>query len=160
MALEIDIGPRIRPHRPGNRLTLKHLANKVGRTDAYFSQVENGRVSPFKASLKRIAGELQTKITDFFVESRERRTVVLGPGQRITLSLERWYAEIQSLVVNPKDKRMHPFLATIRPGGGSHGLYTHLDEEFGLVLKRELEIDLNGALHRVKKNESFYVYIQ
>ena len=63
-------------------------------------------------------------------------------------------------MVNPKNKRMHQFLATIQPGGGSHGLFSHVGEEFGLVLKGELEIDLNGAVHRVKKNESFYVYIQ
>jgi transcriptional regulator with XRE-family HTH domain len=156
MALEIDIGHRIRSHRQSNHLTLKQLAQKVGCTDAYLSQIENGRVSPSIASLKRIASALQSKITDFFVEGQDDDPVVLKQDQRISLSLDRWNAEIQSLVVNPKNKRMHPFFTTIQPGGGSHGLYSHVGEEFGIVIKGELEIDLDGTLHLVKENESFY----
>jgi transcriptional regulator with XRE-family HTH domain len=156
MALEIDIGQRIKSHRRSNHLTLKQLAEKVGCTDAYLSQIENGRVSPSIASLKRIASALQSKITDFFVEGQDDDPVVLKQDQRITLSLDRWNAEIQSLVVNPKNKRMHPFYTTIQPGGGSHGLYSHVGEEFGIVIRGELEIDLDGTLHLVKENESFY----
>ena len=156
MALEAKIGLRIKAHRQSNHLTLKQLAEKVGCTDAYLSQIENGRVSPSIASLKKIANALHSKITDFFVESEDDDPVVLPPDKRIRLSLERWNAEIQSLVVNPKNKRMHPFYTTIQPGGGSHGLYSHVGEEFGLVLKGELEIDLDGTVHRVRESESFY----
>lgn len=156
MTIEADIGTRIRSHRQSNNLTLKQLAKKVGCSDAYLSQIENGRVSPSIASLKKIADALQTKITDFFVETQDDDPVVLKPDQRITLSLERWNAKIQSLVVNPKNKRMHPFFTTIQPGGGSHGLYSHVGEEFGLVLKGKLEIDLDGVIHLVRENESFY----
>ena len=35
MAVEIDIGQRIKSHRRSNHLTLKQLAEKVGCTDAY-----------------------------------------------------------------------------------------------------------------------------
>ena len=110
MALEIDIGQRIRSHRQSNHLTLKQLAEKVGCTDAYLSQIENGRVSPSIASLKRIASALQSKITDFFVEGQDDDPVVLKQDQRISLSLDRWNAEIQSLVVNPKKQADAPIL--------------------------------------------------
>jgi transcriptional regulator with XRE-family HTH domain len=156
MGLESKIGQRIRVQRQSNNLTLRQLAEKVGCTDAYLSQIENGKVSPSISSLKRIADGLQTKITDFFVESQDDEPVVLTTDRRTVLSLERWNAKIESLVVNPKNKRMHPFFTTIKPGGGSHGLYSHVGEEFGLVLKGELEIDLDGVIHRVKKFESFY----
>ncbi|HMK35174.1 MAG TPA: XRE family transcriptional regulator [Desulfomonilaceae bacterium] len=156
MALENHIASRIKAHRQSNHLTLKQLAERVGCTDAYLSQIENGRVSPSIASLKKIADALQTKISDFFVESEDDDPVVLRPDQRITLSLDRWNARIQSLVINHKNKRMHPFFTTIEPGGGSHGLYSHVGEEFGIVLKGELEIDLDGTIHVVKQNESFY----
>jgi transcriptional regulator with XRE-family HTH domain len=156
MALEADIGSRIKTHRQSNHLTLKQLAEKVGCTDAYLSQIENGRVSPSISSLKKIADALQTKITDFFVESQNDEPVVLRPTQRVTLTLDRWNARIQSMVINPKNKRMHPFFTTIQPGGGSHGLYSHVGEEFGLVLKGQLEIVLDGVVHLVRENESFY----
>ncbi len=156
MALETEIGKRIKAQRLAAKLTLKQLAEKVGCTDSYLSQIENGKVSPSIASLKKIADGLQTKITDFFVESQDDDPVVLPPERRIVLSLERWNARIESLVVNPKNKRMHPFYTTIEPGGGSHGSYSHVGEEFGIVLKGVLEIELDGVVHRVSENETFY----
>ncbi len=156
MAVEREIGLRIKALRQANHLTLKQLAEEVGCSDAYLSQIENGRVSPSISSLKKIADALQVKITDFFVEFQDDEPVVLAPKDRVALSLERWNAKIESLVKNPKNKRMHPFFTTIQPGGGSHGLYSHVGEEFGLVLRGELEITLNKAVYRVATNESFY----
>jgi transcriptional regulator with XRE-family HTH domain len=137
-------------------LTLKQLAEKAGCSDAYISQIENGKVSPSIASLKKIAEALKTKITDFFVEVQDDEPVVLRIDKRQTIELERWNAKIQSLVLNHKNKRMHPFFTRIQPGGGSHGSYSHVGEEFGIVLKGQLEIELNGVSHLVNENESFY----
>jgi quercetin dioxygenase-like cupin family protein len=51
---------------------------------------------------------------------------------------------------------MWPFYTIINPGGGSRGAYSHVGEEFGIVLRGQLEINLNGKNHQVKKNQSFY----
>ncbi len=156
MSVEIDIGQRIKARRQSNHLTLRQLGEKAGCSDAYLSQIENGRVSPSISTLKKIAEALQAKITDFFVEAQDDDPVVLQEDQRLTLTLDRWNAKMQSLVRNTKNKRMQPFFTTIQPGGGSHGLYSHVGEEFGIVLKGELEIELNGLTHLVKEFESFY----
>jgi len=156
MPVEIDLGGKIKGLRQSSQLTLKQLAEKVGCSDAYLSQVENAKVSPSIASLKKIAEALGAKITDFFVESVTDEPVVLQPHRRTLISLERWNAKIWSLVVDPRNKRMHPFFTTIEPGGGSHGSYSHVGEEFGIVLKGQLEIELDGVVHVVRENESFY----
>jgi uncharacterized cupin superfamily protein len=82
--------------------------------------------------------------------------VVLKPEEWVMPTLHRWNAKIQSLVKNSRDKRIHLFFTTIQPGGGSHGLYSHVGEEFGLVLKGVLEIDINRTVYTVRENESFY----
>jgi transcriptional regulator with XRE-family HTH domain len=156
MPLEVDIGSKIKARRHGNRQTLRQLAEKVGCSSAYLSQIEHGKVSPSIASLKKIAEALQAKITDFFVESVTDEPVVLSPERRTLISLERWNANIWSLVVDPRNKRMHPFYTTIEPGGGSHGSYSHVGEEFGIVLKGQLTVELDGVMHVVNENESFY----
>jgi mannose-6-phosphate isomerase-like protein (cupin superfamily) len=51
---------------------------------------------------------------------------------------------------------MQPFHNVIKPGGGSKGSYSHVGEEFGIVLEGKLEINLNGKAYRLKKNDSFY----
>jgi transcriptional regulator with XRE-family HTH domain len=156
MSVELQIGTRIRAQRLGNKLTLKRLAELVGCSDAYLSQVENGKVSPSISSLKKISEALQAKITDFFVETENDDPVVLPQDQRVTITLEGWNARIESLIINSRNKRMHPFFTTIQPGGGSHGLYSHVGEEFGIVLKGELQIHIEGDIHLVHQNESFY----
>ncbi|MBI5569376.1 MAG: cupin domain-containing protein [Desulfomonile tiedjei] len=156
MPLELDIGAKIRARRLSNHQTLKQLAEKARCSSAYLSQIENGKVSPSIASLKKIADALQAKITDLFLESVPDEPVVVRPDQRVLISLDRWNAEIWSMIADPKNKRMHPFYTIIQPGGGSHGSYSHVGEEFGIVLKGQLEIDLDGVAHLVKENESFY----
>jgi len=156
MPFELDIGAKIRARRLSNHQTLKQLAEKAGCSSAYLSQIENGKVSPSIASLKKVADALQAKITDFFLETVPDEPVVVRPDQRVLISLDRWNAKIWSMVADPKNKRMHPFYTIIQPGGGSHGSYAHVGEEFGIVLKGQLEIDLDGVVHLVKENESFY----
>lgn len=156
MSVELEIGHRIKARRLTDKLTLKQLAEKVGCSDAYLSQIENGKVSPSISSLKKISEALQAKITDFFVETEDDDPVVLSSEQRVTITLDGWNARIESLIINSKNKRMHPFFTTIQPGGGSHGLYSHVGEEFGIVLKGELQIDIDDTVHRVHSNESFY----
>ncbi len=74
MALEAHIGGRVKMHRQSNHLTLKQLAEKVGCTDAYLSQIENGRVSPSIANLKKIAGRVADQDRGFLCGIRKRRT--------------------------------------------------------------------------------------
>jgi quercetin dioxygenase-like cupin family protein len=51
---------------------------------------------------------------------------------------------------------MQPFYTVIKSGGGSHGMYSHEGEEFGFVIKGEMELMLNEKIHKVRKDESFY----
>ena len=51
---------------------------------------------------------------------------------------------------------MQVFYTTIKPGGGSKGLFTHKGEEFGLVVKGRLELMLKGKPYIVEENETVY----
>jgi transcriptional regulator with XRE-family HTH domain len=153
---ELELGQRIKEKRLSRQLTLKQLAEMVGCSDAHISQIERGRASPSISTLKKIAASLQSKITDFFNDAEDDEPVVMTPENRKTLTLSRWNARIQSLVKNAKDKRMQPFFTTIQPGGGSHGSYQHVGEEFGIVLKGELSLEIKGTQYTVHPFESFY----
>jgi len=152
-----EIAEKLKGFRLANRMTLKQLANKAGCTGAYLSQLERGRANPSIMILKKIAGALQMKVVDFFLEPEtDKNDVVLKEGERVNINFKQGDARLQMLVRDIRNKRMQPFYTTIEPGGGSKGSYTHIGEEFGIVLQGELEINLNGKLYRVKKNESFY----
>ena len=153
----IELGEKVKALRLANRMTLKQLANKAGCTGAYLSQLERGYANPSVMMLKKIASALQMKVVDFFLElEEEKNDVVLKEDERVSINFKRGDVKIQMLIRNIRDKRMQPFYTTIEPGGGSKGSYSHIGEEFGIVLQGELEVNLNGKLYRVKKNESFY----
>ena len=82
--------------------------------------------------------------------------VVGKEGERVKIRFKQGDAKIQMLVRNIRNKRMRPFHTTIDPGGGSKGPYSHIGEEFGIVLEGELEVNLREKPYRVKKNESLY----
>jgi transcriptional regulator with XRE-family HTH domain len=151
-----EIGEKVKALRLANRMTLKQLADKAGCTDAYLSQLERGHANPSVMILKKIASALQMKVVDFFLESETDNDVVLKEDERVNINFKRGDANMQMLVRNILNKRMQPFYTTIEPGGGSKGSYSHIGEEFGIVLQGELEVNLNGKPYRVKKNESFY----
>ncbi|MDI7258473.1 MAG: cupin domain-containing protein [Thermodesulfobacteriota bacterium] len=152
-----EIGKKIKAFRAVNKMTLKQLAQRAGCTDAYLSQLERGLANPSIMILKKIASALQIKVVDFFLEPQtEENDVVLKEGERVNIVFKRGDAKIQMMVRSIQNKRMQPFYTTIEPGGGSKGSYSHIGEEFGIVLQGELEINLNGKPYRVKKNESFY----
>lgn len=152
-----DIGKKLKALRLANRMTLKQLGSKAGCTDAYLSQLERGRANPSIMILKKVASALKVKVVDFFLENEtEENEVVLKEKERVNINFKRGDAKIQMLVRNIRDKRMQPFYTTIEPKGGSKGPYSHIGEEFGIVLQGQLEIKLNEKPYRLKKNESFY----
>ncbi len=151
-----NIGPRLKTLRDRRRLTLKQLADQVGCTGAHLSQIENGHTSPSIATLKKIAEALGVNIVDFFNEEVAGEPVVTREADRRTVSLGNWNARIQQLVGSTQGKLMQPFYTVVAPGGGSHDPYSHVGEEFGIVLRGELTITVGESTYTVGPRESFY----
>ena len=152
----MEIGEKVKELRVGKGLNIKQLSELVECTPSLISQLERGKTDPSISMLKRIARALDANIVDFFMENIALNDVVTGVRDRVDIQLRRWDAHIQSLVRNTTNKKMQPFYTVIRPGGGSHGLYSHDGEEFGFILSGELELVLDDKTHTVRKNESFY----
>jgi transcriptional regulator with XRE-family HTH domain len=152
----MDIGSKIRELREKKSLTAKRLSEMVGCTASLISQVERGKADPSISTLKRIAHALGVNIVDFFSFRSKVDDVITRPHQRVKMQLPRWDARIQSLVRAIGQKKMQAFYTVIKPGGGSHGHYSHDGEEFGIVLKGEMELVLGDKVYVVGENDSFY----
>lgn len=152
----MEIGEKVRQLRTTRNLNIKQLADLVECTPSLISQLERGKTDPSISMLKRIAKALDANIIDFFMEKVAHDDVVTRSEDRVAIQLRRWDAKIESLVKNVTNKKMQPFYTVIKPGGGSHGLYSHDGEEFGFILSGELELILDERVHKVRTNESFY----
>ncbi|MHB8765358.1 MAG: helix-turn-helix domain-containing protein [Deferrisomatales bacterium] len=151
-----EIGSRLNALRELRRLTLKQLADQVGCTGAHLSQIENGHVSPSIATLKKIADALGVNIVDFFANGEEGEPVVTRVAERRDVFLGNWNARIQQLVRSTQGKTMQPFCTVVAPGGGSPESYSHVGEEFGIVLRGTLTITVGEKTYSVGPKESFY----
>jgi len=151
-----EFGKKLKALRKAKQMTLKDLARKAGCTDAYLSQLERGLGNPSVMILKNVASALGINVVDFFFEPQAEDEVILKKEDRIDINVKREDAKIQMLVRNVKNKQMQPFYNLIQPGGGSKGSYSHIGEEFGIVLQGKLEINLNGKIYQVKSGETFY----
>jgi transcriptional regulator with XRE-family HTH domain len=152
----MDIGGKIKELREKRELTMKRLAELVQCTPSLISQLEKGKADPSISTLKKIAEALNANIVDFFSFETAEDDVVTRADKRVVMQMPRWDARIQSLIRAIGKKKMQPFYTVIKPGGGSHGLYSHIGEEFGIVLQGEMELTLEGKTYKVGKNDSFY----
>jgi transcriptional regulator with XRE-family HTH domain len=152
-----EISKKVKAARLAKRMTLKEVASKAGCTDAYLSQIERGLANPSIMVLKKVASALGLKMVDFFREPENGdNDVVAKEKDQADITFKEGGAKIQLLVRNVHDRVMQPFYNIIEPGGGSQGSYSHAGQEFGVVLRGKLGLNLNGKIYRVKKNETFY----
>ena len=148
--MEKEIQKRISEYRKDRGLTLRQLAEKVGCTHSYISQVEKGINVPSLSMVGKLATAFNISVIDLFnglspasesdwhLQRKDRKTIQYPDG-KVTSQL---------LVSRMSTKKMEPLISTIEPGGTSdeaekmhHPVGT---EEFVLVLKGEIDFKING----------------
>ena len=156
MTGEQTLGQLLSAWRKRKELTLQQLAEGIGVTASYISQIEHGKVSPSLATLKKLANALDRKTVDFFIDELIDDPVVLSEDEWTAVALPRWDAHIRQMVRIAGNKVMQPFFTVIEPGGGTRDAYSHPGEEFGIVLEGELTLSVGEDAYVVKAKSSFY----
>ena len=150
------IGKMIKELRTDQGLTLRQLADMIGVSSSYISQVENEKASPSIATLRLIAHALGIRVVDFFSDELIQDPAVLPPSLWTKVLIPDWEADVKQLVHIVGDKRMQPFHTVVPPGGGPKENYSHPGEEFGFVLEGELTLTLGAEVHVLKKGWAVY----
>lgn len=147
-----SLGQRILRLREARRLSLRTLAERVGLSASFLSQVERDEASPSIASLDKIAQALDVELATLFQHSpsdplvrREERSTLKSAWSRATLeSLSRVSGKLQ------------PRLLTLRPGGGTGFFATSDAETFLLVLKGSLAARLGEGELCLKEGDALH----
>jgi transcriptional regulator with XRE-family HTH domain len=150
------IGEKIRRLRLEKKMTQKELSLRVRCTPAYISLLENSKADPSLSILKKISAVLDTTIIDFFRTDYEEK-IVLRENEREIFQIPKSGTTLEMLVPNPGNKKIDARLAVVEPGGSSRGAYHHEGEEFGYLIKGEIELRYNGERFSLKKGDSFYL---
>ena len=143
--------------RNSRKLTQTSLAEKVGCSVGYISQLEKDTVSPSIAVLKKIAVALDVRLVDFFLEPDQKEEIVTKSGRGFEIKYPQGDVSIYLLVRDLEGKYMEPLVARFEPNSGSNGLYSHSGgHEFGYVVSGELDLMVEDKTYKLTKGDSFY----
>lgn len=149
------LGEKIRMLRKDKGLSLQQLSARAGCSASFISMVENDQVDPSISRLKGIAEGLGYTIIDLF-QNGAQEEVVMRKRDRKRIEFQTSKTAVEPLVPPGAEKIIDARLAIIYPGGSSEGYYRHAGDEFGLVLKGQLDLIIEGVQYLLTEGDSFY----
>ena len=149
----MELGNRLRARRQELGLSLRELAERVGLTASFLSQIERDLASPSIESLRKISNALEVPIFHFLVEP-DAKSPVVRRDERALLKLPDSNLTYQ-LMTPDLNRKMEVFLAEREPGEEkiTIPLRQHT-EEFIYVLQGQLEIELGEEVYLLGPGDS------
>jgi transcriptional regulator with XRE-family HTH domain len=158
-----NLGDKVKALRKKLGMTQKELAEQVGLTPSFISQLEKNLISPSLDSLLKLSEKLNTQPIFFLMERQDGplQKMVIKPGERQDVSTQRGKAgdiQLQLLVSDTLNRRMEPYLLTLKRGGKVEGhFFNHRGDEFAYVMQGELEAEIQGEKKIVRQGDSIYI---
>ncbi|SJZ91499.1 helix-turn-helix domain-containing protein [Selenihalanaerobacter shriftii] len=151
-----ELGRRVREKRKERDLSLAKLADKVGCTSSFLSQVERGMADPSITSLRKIAQALNVPIFYFLLDSNEHSPVV-RKNERKVLAFP---SNLTFELLSPDLQRdLEVIYASLEPGAYTcEEPLSHPGEECTLVLEGKMEIKIGDESYQLDAGDSVYYY--
>ena len=154
---ERQIGEQIRELRRIKRLTLNQLAESVGVSVGYLSQIERNRSKLPIGTLRKICDVLGVHMSWFFPTgdrgpASERNFIVRAKNRR---RMSFTGLGINEELLSPNlSGPLELLMSTIEPGADS-GEYSHDGSEAGVVVDGIMELWVNDLYFRLETGDSF-----
>jgi quercetin dioxygenase-like cupin family protein len=149
-----SFGGQMRQLRQAKKVSLESLASRTGFSERYLKGIEEGITVPPVSAVIQIAKALSIDSGSFLSaedqedSERKRRESFFKRTQAYSYKTLTPYAET---------KHMKAFLVTIDPKQDHQMVeYRHEGEEFLYVLKGELEVNVGGNPHLLKKGQTLH----
>lgn len=152
----MDLGARLKELRKEKRLTLKELSDITGLSMGFLSNVERGINSPTISSLQKICAALNITLVELLQTPRKDRVVVRKSERRVIYTSSDGKTKYEMLVDG--NKKMQPLCITMAPGGiWGEAPLGHPGEEFGMVIKGKMEIEVDGVPYLLEEGDTIYI---
>lgn len=152
----MQMSKKVKTLRKRKGMTLKMLGKKVGCTDAYLSQIETGKAVPSITILQKLADVLEADVKSLLSDAKEIEPIVMRKNERVRILYPESNVSAELLVKKIVEKRMEPLYKVIPAHSSTHGIHKHEGEEFGYILKGELELQVGDKKFIVREGDSFY----
>ncbi len=158
-----NLGDKVRSLRKKLGMTQKELAEQVGLTPSFISQLEKNLISPSLDSLLRLSEKLDTQPIYFLTDEQSGpwQKMIIKPKERQEVHLKgAKVAEVklQLLVSDVLNRRMEPYLVSLKKGGKINGnLFNHRGDEFAYVMEGDVEVEIQGEKQVLRQGDSIYI---
>lgn len=154
---DIPLGGRIRELRKAQGRTLQNVADAVGISVSYLSQIERNVSRLPIGILKKIADELGVHMNWFFPTGQhgpeDERDVIVRAANRRNLTFTGLGITEELLSPNLSGP-LELLISTIHPGADSE-FYSHDGAEAGLVVQGSLQLWIDNRQFRLEPGDSF-----
>ena len=150
-----EIFQKIKQLRFEHGMTLKELSEKADLSVSFLSQVERGTSSLALTSLKKIADAFGVKMIHFFEETDNLNYAVKKQDQK-PFKIESSDSTYIRLSNNFADRKIEPFLVTIKPNQKEVESVTHPGEEFYFVLEGAVLLTVDQTEYYLRKGEAIH----
>jgi transcriptional regulator with XRE-family HTH domain len=157
-----EIFESIKNIRKSKGITLQEMSNRTGISVNHLSQIERGKTNPSIGTLKRITDALAVP---FMSLGNGENIPPLSTGNQKKAEVVR--KDMRKMLVYPKSKtkvylltpdlqrKLEVMLSESEPDEqGPEEWYSHEGEEFGFVLKGELEVTVDDEVYVLKEGDS------
>jgi DNA-binding transcriptional MerR regulator/uncharacterized cupin superfamily protein len=147
-----SIGPRFRKLRLQRGESLATVANSVGVSIGFLSNLERSQSGASIGIMRKLAQYYGLNILDLFTPIDGTGPLVRPADRK---SLEGVPGVHMELLASGKIT-MEPHLFRVAPGAGSGDSYSHEGEEFLYLVRGRLDIVLAGEQFQLRAGDSFY----
>ncbi|WP_442505125.1 cupin domain-containing protein [Novipirellula sp. SH528] len=150
------VGSRLLRLRQAYGISQRELAKRAGVTNGAISMIEQDRVSPSVASLKKILEVFGLSLADFFADDFEPDSQVFFRTAELAIIADGLVVLRQ--VGSNMSKRQMQMLHEIYAIGGDTGevLLSHEGEEAGIVVRGEIEVTVGGQVEVLRRGDGYY----
>lgn len=152
------LGERIKRKRETLHLQLNELAKSVGISSSALSQIEKAKAFPSIVTLKSIADNLYTSVSELIGENEVlTNNPLVRFEDKSFVEKNESGASLYLLSNHGNGKLMDTFLVDLEPGADVEGIMkNHPGQEFCFLLKGKVEFTLDDKIYQLGKNDSFY----
>lgn len=157
----IKMGDRIRKRREYLNIHTNDLANTIGVSTSFISQIERDKASPSILTLKKIANYLNTTVGALIGENETLFAhPLLKAHERKFVKKNDNGTSLYLLSHHDPKKGMETFMVHFDKGSDSSQILTsnHPRQEFCYVLKGHLKVVLNTSEYTLEEGDGFYFH--
>ncbi|MEP0520586.1 MAG: XRE family transcriptional regulator [Hyphomicrobiales bacterium] len=151
------VGDDIRALRKHRNLTLANLADALGRSIGWLSQVERGQNDPSVQDLRKIAQFFEVPISFFFRNNdapQSERGLIVRAEHRTALG-SRESGLLEELLSPDISGDFEMLRSSFAPGAKSEDIAARPTQEGGFIVSGQLNVWIDGNQYVLKQGDSF-----